>query len=158
VVTVIVPESPDASAPQAAGESAGVNVSPLKTTLTTDQLIAKYVALRDKVADIKKAQVAQLAPYNDAMAMLEGILLDKLNQAGEESVRTASGTAYKTARVSVTCNAWSQTLEYIQTHEAWDLLDARVSKTAAQAIIEETGQPIPGVVVRTDIGLNVRRS
>lgn len=146
--TTVVAEQPaPTTAPQ----------TPPQTMMTTNQMIEKYLALRDRVADIRKRHVGELAPYNDAMVMLENILLDKLNAAREESVRTKAGTAYKTTRTSCTVAEWSKTLAYIQDNDAWELLEARVSKTAVEAIMQETQAPVPGVTVRREVALNVRR-
>lgn len=125
---------------------------------TPDIMVEKFVALRDKVAEIKKRHSEELAKYNLAMGTLEAWLLDALNKAGVDSMRAPKGTFYKTTHSSVTVNRWSQTLEYIQEHEAWELLEARVSKTAVEAIIADTGQSIPGVVISRATSLNVRRA
>lgn len=127
-------------------------------TMTLDVIVAKYVALRDKAAEIKKRHTEELSRFNVAMGMLEGWMLDKLNAAGIESARTDSGTAYKSTRTSAKVVNWTETLAFIREQEAWDLLEARVSKTAAEAIIDETKQPIPGVSVTRETTINVRRS
>ena len=51
---------------------------------------------------------------------------------------------------------WPETLRYIREREAWDLLEARVSKTAAAVVVEETGAPIPGVETTSEIRVNVQ--
>lgn len=160
--------------------STTVEERPVETTakpdhFTNDVMVEKYLALRNKVADIKKAHIAQLAPYNTAMDTLEGWMLEALHSTGSQSVKTAVGTFYKTTVTSVTCHRWSDTLDFIRETEAWELLDARVNKTAAKAILEEKAQEaelkrvngvpvdpasltIPGVTVTTEIGLNVRKA
>lgn len=126
--------------------------------MTLDAMVDAYVKLRDKVATIKKEQTDALAPYNVAMAKLEAAMLDTLNQNNAESVRTEHGTVYKTSRTSAKVTEWSATLEFIKTNNLWELLEARVSKTAAEAIIQETQQPIPGVTTSREIAIGVRRS
>lgn len=126
--------------------------------LTLDTMVEKYVALRDKVTVLKKEQTDALAPYNVAMGQLEAMMLDTLNQTGAESTRTAHGTVYKTSRTSTKVTEWGATLDFIRSKECWELLEARVSKTAAEAIIQETQQPIPGVTTSREIAIGVRRS
>lgn len=126
--------------------------------MNTDQLVEKYVALRDKKAEIKKRQTEELSRYDLAMSQLEAMMLDILNATGAESMRTNSGTMFKTMRTSTKVMDWSATLEFIKTNNAWDLLEARVSKVAVEAIMAETQQPIPGVATNREIVLNVRRS
>jgi hypothetical protein len=123
-----------------------------------DQMVEKYVALRDKVAEVSKRHKDELAPFSVAMATLEAWMLDALNTAGMESAKAPAGTAYKTTRTSTKVMNWTETLEFIRTKEAWDLLEARVSKTAVEAVMVETGQPVPGVTVTRETTLNVRRT
>lgn len=140
-----------------------------------NKLVEKFVALRDKVAEIKKRHKEELAKYNVVMATLEGWLKQELLTSGSESIRTSAGTFYKTTQTSVTCNEWSKTLEWIKDNDAWELLEARVSKTAALEILKdladkaaqarEAGQQvdpeslvIPGVVISRELEVGVRKS
>lgn len=125
--------------------------------MDADTMIEKYVALRDKVKLIKEAQAEQLRPYTEVMDRLEGWLLETLNQAGLSSMRSPHGTAFKSLRTTtkvVDREAW---LDFVRTNEAWDLIESRAAKNAAEAIIEETQRPIPGVEVSSEMTVNVRR-
>ena len=120
--------------------------------------VSKYVAVRDKIATIKKAQTEQLAPYNVMLGKLEALIIDELNRIGAESIRTEHGTAYRTMRTSTKVVDWNLTLAFIREHELWELLEARVSKLAVEAIMVETNKAIPGVNVSREQTLGVRRS
>ncbi len=124
----------------------------------SDKLVEKFIALRDKVAEIKKRHTAELAPFHVAMATLEAGMLDALNKSGAHSMRTEAGTFYTTTLTSASVQQWSEVLDFIRTKEAWELLEARVNKTAAEAIMDETKQPIPGVKITRTVNLNVRRA
>jgi hypothetical protein len=126
--------------------------------MTAAAMIEKFIQLRDKIDEIKKKQAEQLKPYQEVMQKLEGMLMLELERAGVDNMKCDAGTVFKSTSTSVTVQHWSETLKYIQETEAWDLLEARVSKTAAKAIIEESGHPIPGVNVNEAIVLRVRRS
>jgi hypothetical protein len=138
-------------------------------------LALKYVQLRDKVAEIMKRHKEELSKFVTTLDLLEGWMLDELNRSGSESIRTTGGTFFKTIKTSVTCPEWSKTLAWIQDNDAWELLEARVSKTATEAILQdlkakadeakargETVTPeslvIPGVAISREVGLNVRRA
>lgn len=120
--------------------------------------IELYIKLRERVDAIKKAQAAQLAPFSEAMAKLEANLLSHLNDTKTDSAKCEAGTAFKSTVTSVGVKEWAATLAYIKEHELWDLLEARVSKTAAQERIEEAGEAIPGVSITQAVVLRVRRS
>jgi hypothetical protein len=134
-----------------------VSQPPPPPTMTAAQMIEKYILLRDKKKEIDDANKKRLAPYNLALEQLEALLLDTLNQLGGDSIKTDTGTAYKSVLTSVKVNQWSKTLEYIRDNECWELLEARVSKTAVAAVIEESGAPIPGVTISQETSLNIRR-
>lgn len=126
--------------------------------MTPAQMIEAFVTLRDRIAAIKEAHKKQLEPYNEMRARLEGALLAELDKVGVSSMRAEAGTAYKETATSVKVDEWIDTLGFIRQHQLWDLLEARVSKTAALAVIEETKAPIPGVKVSQVMTVHVRRS
>ncbi len=126
--------------------------------MTADDMINKYVKLRDKVKEIKARHTDELRPFGEAMTMLEGWMLEAMNEAGLKSMKSPHGTAYKSLQTSTKVIDWPETLRYIREREAWDLLEARVSKTAAAVVVEETGAPIPGVETTSEIRVNVRRA
>lgn len=125
--------------------------------MTPDVMVAKFIALRDKVATMKKKHTDELAPYNVAMATLEAMLIDVLNRNGVESMRAPAGTFYTTTRTSAKVENFTDVLQYIKDNDAWELLESRVAKSAVEAIIADTGSNIPGVVVSRELVLNVRR-
>lgn len=137
-----------------------VNVSgtEFRIELTPAELINSYIQLRDKIAQIKEAHKEQLKPYQAMTERLEGLLLAELNAAGANSIATPQGTAFKQVATSVSVQDWPAALEFIKTRQAWDLLEARIAKTAALATIEETESPIPGVDVSRAWVVRVRRS
>lgn len=126
--------------------------------MDANKMVQMYVAFRDKIATKKKEQTEELVPLNLAMAKLEAMILDELNKIGAESIRTEHGTAYKSTRTSTKVVDWAQTLAFIREHGVWELLEARVSKTAAEAVMTDMNQAIPGVNVSRETTLGVRRS
>jgi len=123
-----------------------------------DWLLAKYVALRDRKKELDDAHKKEMEPYNLHMGNIEAALLDILNSNKADNMKLPGGTFYKTTRTSAVVTRWADVLDYIREKEAWELLEARVSTTAAQAILEETQAAIPGVEVKRETRLNVRRS
>ena len=81
------------------------------TEPTIETIVEKYVALRDKKAEIKKAYTAKVEAIDQAMDQLEAFIAAKLAELGVESMRTAAGTAYKTTRTSATVADWPMVLD-----------------------------------------------
>lgn len=126
------------------------------TNMTVAQMTEKYLALRNKKRALQEDHKAQLAPFNELIYRLGNLILAELDAAGVNSMASSEGTVYKAVDTSVTVGDWPLTLEYIKENEAWDLLEARVSKVAAITVMNETDQPIPGVKVSQEVVLRVR--
>lgn len=124
--------------------------------MTPADMIEKYIALRNKVNKIEQRHKDELAPYTKVREQLENLLLAHLNDTGTDSTKCKFGTAFKSTATSVTVKDWATTLTYIKDNALWDLLEARVSKTAVVEIIEETKKPVPGVQISRATVLRVR--
>lgn len=147
-----------------------------------DWLAEKYVALRDKQAEIRKAQVERNKPIVEMMNFIENEFMARLNAQGATSMKTAHGTAYKTTETSATVKSWADCLDFIRETDCWEMLEARVSKTVVLEQIKEwveaaskltddeknsidgtiltqrAQQGVPGVLVTQDYKVNIRRS
>jgi len=126
--------------------------------MTPAEMTKRYLQLRERIKQIEDKHKAELAPYLDMKFQLETALLDHLNQNGLDSTKCSDGTAFKSTVTSVTVRDWPATLGYIRKHNLWDLLEARVSKSAAVEIITDTKTPIPGVEITQATVLRVRTS
>jgi len=124
--------------------------------MTPAELIEKYIKLRNKSAEIKAKHVTELEPFIKVMQTIENELMRHLNDTKLDSVNGPAGTAYKSTATTVTVDNWEQTLAFIRERELWDLLEARVAKTATLETIEETKKPVPGVKISQISVLRVR--
>jgi len=132
--------------------------TPNRAPMTPDAMIEKYVALRDRKKAIEDRHKTELAPFNELLDKLEGWLLEALNAADLQSMRSPHGTAYKSVRTAAKVTDWKLALDFILERKLYELLEARVSKTAAFAIIDETKLPIPGVDTTSEVVVNIRRA
>lgn len=123
-----------------------------------EELVEKYIQLRDKKAEISAAFKAKTAKLDAVIEKIEGVLLQQFNELGMESVRTKAGTAYKSTRASATVADWDNVLGFIQRNELWNMLEHRVNKSAVEQFKEEHGDLPPGVNWREEVVVNVRRS
>lgn len=139
-------------------------VAPVTPTMDVSTLIDKYRRLRAKKEEIAEEQKKLMAQYNAGLDYLEGMLLSLMNNMGVDKLSTSDrdekfgGTVYKTITTHTNVNSWSACLDFIQEHEAWELLEARVSKAAVLSILEETGELVPGVSIVQRVNVNVRKA
>ena len=120
-------------------------------------LVDKFVKLRDKIAELETAHKEAMKPYRAAMEKLDAALTGVLIESGANSLAFDTGTIFTTTVAKVTVEDWNATLDYIRANNAWDLLQSRVSTTQVQSIVNDTKRDVPGVAVRFDTNLSVRR-
>ena len=123
-----------------------------------DTVISGVITIRDRIAEMKKEQKAALAPFEEKLAKLEAFLQQQLQLQGITSFAAKDvGTAYLSNSTSCTVEDWDATLNWIRSTEAWEFLERRVSKTVVQEYMESQGEVPPGVNVRTEVEVRVRR-
>lgn len=125
--------------------------------MNAEQLIDKYLSIRDKKAEMEKRHKAELEQFSKAMAKIEEVLMGLLSRAGGDSLKTAAGTAYIATVASAKVEDWEAALDWIKSTENWEMLERRASKTFVQAHVENTGELPPGVSLTTLRRLNIRR-
>jgi hypothetical protein len=126
--------------------------------MTPAELIEAYLKLRTKITTVETRHKEEILPYTKLKTEIETALLAHLNELGLESTKCKAGTAYKSTTTSVTVKDWPSTLAFIRENELWDLLEARVGKTVALELLEERGEPPPGVQITQALVLRVRAS
>ncbi len=121
-----------------------------------DELVQKYVQLREKKALLRKQHETELEPIEKAMGLIEAAVLKHFSETGQESAKTAFGTPYMLRRTSATVADWDALLGYIRDNGAWELLERRVSKEAVQQYKAANEELPPGVNWSEAIALGVR--
>lgn len=127
-------------------------------TVAVNDLVEKYIRLREIKAKLKAKHDEEMAPVNDGMKLIEATLLTEFERNGAESIKTKAGTAYRSTRTSATVADWDEVLTYIRDNGLWELLERRVSKEAVKEFVEQNADLPPGVNWREEVTLGVRRS
>ena len=122
-----------------------------------DNLSAKYIALRDFKDKIKTEMDEKLGKVNAAMDKIENEMLTFLNQTGQESAKTASGTFFKKVTTSAKVADRDVFLQFVMLNEATNFLESRVNKTAVEEYIAAHGVLPPGVDVTKVVSVGVNR-
>lgn len=122
------------------------------------EAVSIYIKMRDKKAQMKAEFDASIAPLNEKMEKLEAKLLDIFNKTGMDSVKTEFGTAYTTTRVTASVADREIFMNYVKEHEEWSLLEVRAAKTAVEQYRSIHEDIPPGISMREERVVNVRRS
>lgn len=120
--------------------------------------VSMYIKMRDKKAQMKAEFDASVAPLNEKMEKLEAKLLDVFNKTGMDSVKTEFGTAYTTTRVTASVADREIFMTHVRENDDWALLEVRASKAAVEQYRENNNDLPPGVSMREERVVNVRRS
>lgn len=176
------PAAAETPAPAAATAPSVVDI--VKNGIATGADIATltglYLKLRAAKQDLDKQAKAKLAPLNEAMDLIEGHFLEKMNEMSVDSLKNAAGTPYKQESVSITVADNSAFVDYVLTRalsglQVTDaakeaiknaiidsgqlaLIEARASKTACEAYLEEMQELPAGLNRRSEFKVNVRAS
>lgn len=130
-------------------------------TMRVDDLVAKYVELRDLKSEMKKGLDAKLKPINKAMEQIEAALLKTSIATGIDSFKTGSGTAYVATQTSASIADWDTYqafLNELPEEERWYYLDKRANKTAIEQYKNDNEDLPPGINWSERRVINVRRS
>lgn len=123
-----------------------------------DDVVERYIALRDRKAEIKSAYEKQVADIDAAMKKCERFLLGQLTSTGTESQRTKAGTVYKEEQVSVSVADWDTYLTWVRENGMYSMLEKRASKSAVQEYRNVHDDLPPGVNYSTHVVVHVRRN
>ncbi len=135
------------------------------TSLTDQQqpirvvdLISTFRQLRERRDEIKERHATELKPISEAMDALGAVLLDTLNKAGLESLRTEEGTAFRSTKTSYKIDDPTVLREYVEAKGLTDLYENRLSAKAIEELISR-GEPLPpGIGVSHFVTVQVRKS
>jgi hypothetical protein len=124
-----------------------------------EKLVSSYIQLRDRKAQIKKEYDGKVAKVDEVLDKIEVTLLKYFQDSGGiDSVKTASGTAYTSSRVSAKVADWDQFIAFVKAGENWDFLERRCSKEAVEQFKAAHEDLPPGVSWSETLTVNVRRS
>lgn len=124
-----------------------------------DTLIEKYVALRDKKAQMEAAHKLAVAPVNEAMDKVEAVLLNAMNEQGLVSFKASAGTAYKSEKTGARIADKDSLREFlVKQEDPFHFLDLKVSKTAVEEFLAENEVIPPGVDYYRETTVNIRRA
>ncbi len=124
---------------------------------TAEQLIERYIQIRDSVKALSEKHAEEMRPLNEALGALEMGLQDVLNSTGGDSIKTKAGTAYRSSHVATKMEDWPSFINFVLQVGDTELLVRSANKTRVLEHME-SGAVVPGVSLSTVHRINVRRS
>lgn len=130
--------------------------APIQTKYSADQLIERYVQLRDDKSALAEVHGAQMKLYNDALEAIEAALQDMLNQTGGDSIKTPHGTAYRSTATTAKIEDWPGFITFVLGTGDTELLVRNVNKSRFEELTQG-GVAVPGISTSQIQRINVRR-
>lgn len=132
---------------------------PPQTHTRIDKRVAQFIAIRDKIDEMKEEFKAQLAPFEEAKQKLVGEMLAFLDYTGQKSAKTAVGTVTVVVRPTAVCTDPDLFMDFVREHDLYELLDRRANATACRDYAQEhDGTLPPGVRINAFRTVGVTRS
>lgn len=122
-----------------------------------DSAIATYIATRDDLDRERKAYNKYEARAKNYMSRIEMFVKDKADELGMDSVRTPSGTAFRSIKTAYRVGNWDEFWAFCQANNYSHCVEKRAAKNAVKEIHDETGEIPPGLEYHVEIGFDFRR-
>lgn len=123
-----------------------------------DKLVSVYIKLRDQKAELAAQFTAQEEDLDKKLKVIQTALLDHCKESGSESVRTASGTFFRSVRKKFWTGDWDSMNKFILEHDALGLLEKRIHQTNMRTFLEDNPTLLPpGLNVDSEYTITVRR-
>ena len=122
-----------------------------------DAVVATYVRLRTQKELLEAQTKDKVDDIKVKLMKLEAWIKEQMDLQGVKSFKTISGTAFLSTVDFAQVSDWDAVLEFIKQHDAFDMLEKRVSKLAVRGYIDKLKAVPPGVNYGTKIEVNVRK-
>lgn len=121
---------------------------------TADKLVKVYLKLREARAELKQ----QDEELEQQQKLIQNELLELCKSMGAESIRTEFGTIIRSTQRRYWTNDWDSFYKFIKEHDAFQLLQKRITNTnMAQFLEENPDLHPPGLNVDAEYTVSVRR-
>jgi len=123
-----------------------------------EEAAGRYLTVKRDMEALDREYKERKAKIKEKMVVLENWFTAKAQEDGLSSIKTSAGTAYWSTHHSATVASREDFFNFCKDQDAWDLLEARASKTAVKSYIEAAGEPPPGVNFNAVNVFNFRKS
>lgn len=125
---------------------------------TPDVLTKTYIKIRDKRAELKAAFEQQDEILEAQVNAIKSELLDYCKSQNIDSVRTQSGTFYRTMKTRYWTNDWDSMNKFILENEVPQFYEKRLNQTVMKQFLEENPDILPpGLNVDSEYVITVRK-
>ena len=129
------------------------------TAPSIDQVLQAHNAIRAQRESLKRQFERQDAELERELNVLRAYLLDQLNRADAQSIKTDAGTVYRRETLKTSAADWGAVWRFAVENDAMDIFQKRLKTEFIKEYMEENdGAVPPGVNVHREFEIGVRRN
>ena len=128
-------------------------------TISVDRLVAAYIKMRDKRAELLREYEEVDGTVKAQMEAVESKLLDLCKEIGADTLGSKHGKVMRTVKTRYWTSDWDSMHKFILEHKMPELLERRISQTTMQQLLEENPEIMPpGLNTDSRYTVTIRRA
>lgn len=126
--------------------------------ITTEMLAARYIEIRDEISQLKAVFDAETEALKELQAAITEEMHARLAEAGATSLKTRAGTITRKLSTKYGMSDSGEFMRFIRDNSMPELLQARLSTTALQELLDGGAPLPPGISQEQAYSIVVRKS
>ena len=128
-------------------------------TISVDKLVAVYIKMRDKRAELLRDYEEADSTVKAQMELVETKLLDTCKEIGVDRLGSKHGTVMRTVKTRYWTGDWESMHKFILENKMPELLERRISQTTMKQLLEENPELMPmGLNTDSKYSVTIRRT
>ena len=128
-------------------------------TISVDKLVAVYIKMRDKRAELLRNYEEADGAVKAQMEVVESKLLDLCKEIGVDRLGSKHGTVMRTVKTRYWTSDWESMHKFILEKKMPELLERRISQTTMKQLLEENPELMPmGLNTDSKYSVTIRRT
>ena len=111
--------------------------------MSLDELVTKYISLRESIAAKEEEHAAELAVLKDQYDIVAAKLLAICNEQNADSIRTPYGTVSRRITSRYWTSDWESMYKFIKENDAFYLMEQRIHNGHMKQFLEENPDDMP---------------
>ena len=111
--------------------------------MSLDELVTKYISLRESIAAKEEEHAAELAVLKDQYDIVAAKLLAICNEQNADSIRTPFGTVSRRITSRYWTSDWESMYKFIKENDAFYLMEQRIHNGHMKQFLEENPDDMP---------------
>ena len=128
------------------------------TAITVDKLTNVFIKIRNKRSEIKAAFEEEDSRLRGQQAKIKQALLEHCKENNVDSVKTESGTFYRTVKTKYWTDDWPSMYKYVVENNCPEVFIKSLNQSHVKQILEDDPDAvIPGLNVSSEYEIGVRK-